>query len=435
MASVLRPLSPVERTLWRLSAGASLNITTVAHIRGPLDLSAIGRGLVVAQGRHPLLRATIESSDRAQPVFVADAAGPLRARLGSDDWRVEVERELVAPMDARIGPLARAVWVPEAGGGRLLLTLNHAIADPRSGVIALRDALMAIALQSGQRGRALVPVEDVPAVEDGLAARGRGLLGALAATGERIVQAVQNFTIGRPVSLPEDQPVPCTERRIRFIPVEIDPDITAALTARARKEGATVNSALLAAASLGVAGNIGRKQPHGLAVTVDLRPSLDPAPDETVGMYGSLMLFRKKVGPNDSFWELARSIRHFVHDGQDRLRPHSTINTLPVTFQACGGHKREPADLALTWESKTHITTGLTNLGKLAIETDFGPFSVRSYQVAINPSAMGSYVCTATCTRGQIDWNFMFGDPTFEKDHAESVVSATLDRLLGALDE
>jgi NRPS condensation-like uncharacterized protein len=434
MSAHLRPLSPIERTFWRLNAGASLNFTVIAHVRGTLDLRAIGQALLSVQERHPMLRATLETSNPDEPILVADAAGPLRVRLGSDDWRTEVERELATPLNEQIGPLVRAVWIPEVGGGRLLLTFHHAISDAWSGVYVARDALVAIAASEGH-GRAAGPLEDVEAVDDRLVPKASGFLGTLSALLHVLREVVSMLVRGRPVRLLEDEDVPCTERGVRIVAVEIDEDTAGTIAARARKEGTTVHGALLAAIGLGVAADHGKgRHSMALGTPINLRDTLEPSPGEGVGFYVSMHAFRRRVSEDDDLWELARGIRRAVHGAIESDTGHVTLAALPLIYNNFRGSKRTPQELAEVWERKLYGSGGLTNLGKLGLDTRYGSVELMTMQFAVATGALGTYACAATSTRGEIALNFSFADPTFTAEHADAVVERTLGFLLGALE-
>ena len=74
-------------------------------------------------------------------------------------------------------------------------------------------------------------------------------------------------------------------------------------------------------------------------------------------------------------------------------------------------------------------TSGLTNLGKLNVRTNFGEFEVEAYHFSVGLTAAGSYMCSATSTQGRLNWNFMFSYPQFTREHACAVADETIKLL------
>lgn len=447
---LLRPLSPSERATWRVSAGSCLNFTTIARVRGPLHADFLRAALGPLQRRHPLLAATIDTSDPASPVF-RTGAPPLGFRVASGDWRDEVDRELAERFDVDTGPLGRVVWMPDEGGGHLFLTLHHAIGDGKSGVYALRD-LVAAAVGEGVGGDerrdqragptdgpapaadALAPLSESASLESRLGPRGRGLRLVSAVLRFFLGELVADRTIGRGTILPTDADADPTERRTRLVPYEFEPAFVSRLVRRARAEGTTVHGALVAAIALGIAGEFGERLPLYLGFPVDLRDALVPPMGEEVGMYVSALRHREQVAPTDPFWPLARRIRDSIAADKDAGLHEALAHGLPLAEFAARGRRSTPEDFVRRFAGAVNSSGGLTNLGRLDIATRFGPVALEAVHFAVNTSAFGVYVTTATSTDGRLNWNFMFAEPNIAIEHGRRLAAETVAILTNAVD-
>ncbi len=67
--SKLRYLSPIERLFWLLDFTTPRHFCVAAQIDGRASIDQWKRALLMVQGRHPLLRASIELDDRDMPYF------------------------------------------------------------------------------------------------------------------------------------------------------------------------------------------------------------------------------------------------------------------------------------------------------------------------------------------------------------------------------
>jgi hypothetical protein len=88
-----------------------------------------------------------------------------------------------------------------------------------------------------------------------------------------------------------------------------------------------------------------------------------------------------------------------------------------------------PEQLAARMETALSATTGLTNLGRLEVETRHGPLQVEALHFLANPTAMGDWMATATSLHGALFWNFIWPDPLFSRPHAEALAADTVARL------
>ena len=428
MTARIRPLSPIERTVWRLSAGSSLNFTTIARLRGEIGESAIQRGIDAAQARHPHLREAIDGSDPAEPWFVSSGGRRIELEVADDEWIAVVERELRVPIDED-GPLARVIWVPFDGGGRLMLTLHHAIGDGKSGAFALRDILAAA---TAEPGSCLESLPSVAPIDQRLAPNAQGFRGRAGLFRFAATETWRDWTLGKASSPRFDQTPRCTERTTMVLAREFDPDWVSRVARRARAERTSVHGVLLAAIAMAI---VDDHDKDAIVVNVgspiDLRDTLHPPAGEDVGYFVSLLPFRRRLSGREDIWQIAREIKAELVAGKAAGRDHVTAHALPLVASILRGHTKSPTEFVHAWEDTVQSTAGLTNLGRLNIQTDYGSVVAEAVHFAVNTSALSAFVSTATSTSGRLNWNFQFTQPTFTREHAEALT----DRMVARVEE
>lgn len=408
-----RPLSPMERGLWRVDLAAPLNFTTVARVSGPLSDEALSAALPALRARHPHLRERISDEGR----FVEDGVPELQLRVGATGWVEEVESEINTRITA---PLARFV----RSGPYLLATLHHAIGDGMSGVYLMRDWLRAAT------GLALEPLEDAGGV-DTLLPPVRGLSNHLRFLGRDAWLTVRH---GRALKVPRDAQAFAYARRARVTPVVLEAEELERLAARARAEQTTVHGALSAAMLLGVLADAGvTRAGVQFGSPVNVRGALTRPPGEGLGFYVSMVGFRAAVRADVPFWELARAVRRHLEAELATNSELSILALMPVLFRLLRGEALAPRALVEKWERSIPTTSGLTNLGRLAVQTQFGALTLEECHFAACPSALGDFLATATSLHGRLFWNFIWADPLFTAEHSRALIDAIVARLRAAL--
>src|SRR5262245_3241675 len=92
-----RELCRAERMADVFDRAATLNFCCVIRVRGPLSEAALIGALRSLERRHPLLRARIARSSRAQPSFVFGEGRPIPLQVERGDvsaWKPLAERAL-----------------------------------------------------------------------------------------------------------------------------------------------------------------------------------------------------------------------------------------------------------------------------------------------------------------------------------------------------
>lgn len=426
----------MERGLWQMDRGAPLNFTTVARVTGPLTEAAVRAALPALRARHPHLRARIVAEGRA---LTDDGVPPLTLRVvdgGEPAAFAELEREINEPVVSDPGPLARFTLVTGAPGeSHLLLTLHHVVGDGMSGAFIVRDLVDAASRAIGGAVPTLPLLGDPGPIEARLPRAVRGARGLRCLVRFGAIEAWATLRHGRPLRVRRDADAFAHSRRTRVISRLLDVATTEALSARARAERTTVHGALSAAIVLGVLadGAPGTRGSVAFGSPVNVRARLDPPVGEEAGFYVSMVAFRSAADPKTPFWDVARAVRRSLERDLERDAGLSLLHVLPAFFALIGGSRLAPRTLAERWERLVPATTGLTNLGRLGIETRFGPLSIEDCFFAACPSALGEFMCTSTSLHGRVRWNFLWPDPVMTSAHATQLVDSIVDRLSAAI--
>ncbi|MET0395502.1 MAG: amino acid adenylation domain-containing protein, partial [Longimicrobiaceae bacterium] len=247
------PLSFAQERLWvihRMEPGsAAYNIPAVLRLSGRLDAAALERALTQVVRRHEALRTTLEERD-GRPVQVVHPAAPAALPVTElsalpQAERADILRRLAAeeaarPFDLAAGPLLRAALFRLGEEEHvLLLTVHHAVGDAWSTSVLLGDLAAAY-------GGAALPELAVQYAD--FAAWQRAWL-----TGD-VLDAHRGWwrerLAGAPpaLELPTDRPRPAAwSGRGAAHPFSLPPELSGALWALARAEGATPFMVLLAA--------------------------------------------------------------------------------------------------------------------------------------------------------------------------------------------
>ncbi|HET6763159.1 MAG TPA: condensation domain-containing protein, partial [Longimicrobiaceae bacterium] len=356
------PASFAQRRLWlvdRLRPGtAAYNVSAAFRIRGPLHVPALERALGEIVARHESLRTTFATVD-GEPVQVIAPATPFRLPVADvasgspEDGEREAARLAAAeggrPFDLEHGPLFRASLIRVAPDDHVLtLTLHHAVTDGWSmGVLhGELSALYAAFAADGESPLAPLPVQyaDFAAWERGRA-DGAEMRADLAYWKRRLDGAPALL------ELPADRPRPAVpSHRGGYVPVEVAPELAAALRAFARAQGATPFMALLAGWQALLARASGQDDVVvGSPTAGRSRPELEGL----IGFFVNMLPLRAELGADPTFRELLAQVREttlqaHAHDGVpfDRLveevAPERTLRHGPV-FQVSFAFHNAPA--------------------------------------------------------------------------------------------
>ena len=349
--TLLRELGSGER-IFCLRPDRPTHVVSAYEIVGATSVEDWSAALGALQRRHPLLATCIRNGENGWPAFHA-ASGeiPLRVVPGPipDDWEREMERELATPFALSPGPLLRAVLLHEPSRVILLLSIVHCVTDGMSGTFLMRDLLTALS------GGALEPLPLLPSMETLLAQR------AEAAPPPSLLP---DLPAGRAAVQVPDDTRPCVTRR------SLSPTLTATLRDLARREGTSVFGALCAAAVL--ARRSTASEPGSVIVSypIDIRAMLGVGDDNLYLLSGGRMAFPPDAAePAESqLWDLARAAREHVKAAVAPDLVRASIFWLEQQFRGSADIAATLSKFAAFFASDIH----LTNLGQIAISTDYG---------------------------------------------------------------
>ena len=438
LSHVERPLSPLEKVIWRLSDAAPLNFTVITRVRGSLAEATLRNAIAAVSTRHPYLRVRIERT-KAGPVYrTSKVPTPaLRVVAAADDqWATIVEDEINCPIPWDTGPLVRCVLVRHSDElCHLLLTVHHVIGDGMAGAFLARELLSTAGEHPDDSLTKFEALNDTTPMDLRLPESARGLRGAWRQSRFALRSLWDDLRMGRPAMLRPDCEAPPNERQTRVVMREFDEEFTRDLAARARREGTTVHCALSAAVCLEMAQDIGGGRPVSVKhrSPVDMRRFLEPRVGKAVGMFASVLFFRGHVSGGDDFWELARSIYVQFMAGLMHRTPMYTAGMLPRLYSLIGGDRLSLPELAARWRRYTRTTTGLTSVLSVDLPARYGALKVESLQFAVSPSAIGDFTCNVSKFGGRLFWNFMLPEPILGSLRRDQLVEAVIARTKAAV--
>ncbi len=310
---VRRRLNEIEYFNWCLDQ--PYNIVVMVRLAGRLAPDALRVALDKVQQRHPLLRANTVLDDHGDPWLDSAGVGPIpldvRRREGDDDAGQVMDQELSQPFPMDAGGssgacLARVVLLtPDGPDGTdsassadmdgpsdLVISVQHVVTDGMSMLFLVRDLLGFL-----RDPDAAVEVLDVPASAAAILPPGAARRVARSPRPLRIalllVRAYRRLRRIPDGAAPGDAdgPVPVHSWRLT-------PEQTAALLARCRSEGVSVQTAVCTAFL----------PSHTLINSpVSLRARLAHPVGESVGLFVGTALIRARFDARQGFWSNARA--------------------------------------------------------------------------------------------------------------------------------
>ena len=309
------PLSFAQRRLWfmdQLEPGSLYNVAQAVRLCGPLDVTALRRGLDAIVARHEILRTSIETVDGEPLCVVADT--------GAVDWKekevpeaalaAELEEEVARPFSLSSGSLFRATLFTECAERRvLLLTMHHVVSDGWSLSILWRE--LAELYRAFRRGAepdlAPLPIQYADfALWQRRSLAGEGIASQLAFWRKELEGAP------RVLELPADRPRPATAAYAgASVPFRLSPALSAAVRDLCRRERVTLFMAMMAALQALLHRYSGQDDVLvGTPIANRHRLELEPL----IGFFANTLVLRGRFGGNPTFRELLRRTRSTALD-------------------------------------------------------------------------------------------------------------------------
>jgi amino acid adenylation domain-containing protein len=356
------PLSFAQERLWfidRLIPGSpAYNLPVALRLEGRLDAGALATAFHRLVERHEALRTALPERE-GRPVQEVLEVGAFQLRQldlsGAANPDAEARRlaeaDALQPFDLAAGPLLR-VHLLHLGPERhvLLLAMHHIVSDAWSMGVLVED------LTALYAGRAL---PELPVQYADYAVWQRERL-----TGEEVDRQLafwQGELAGAPrvLDLPADRPRPPVQSlRGGMLPLAIDAGTSAALSALARRAGASLYMVLLAGWSTLLARLAG--QPD-LVVGTTVANRDRPEVESLIGFFVNTLALRIDATGDPAFTDLLGRLRHRVLDAfahrdlpfeklVEELHPVRDRSRQPLfqvmlTFQNVPAGRTDPGDL------------------------------------------------------------------------------------------
>jgi hypothetical protein len=430
---MLRRLSDMERLIWLIGQVMPISFLMVARIRGEFSFKQLREALRKVRRRHPLLAVRVTRDAEGQPWFTQEGVvePPVRVVEGviDDGWITEAKRALLEPFPTATGPLVRFTWLKSADApdrSGLVAICHHGIADGNSATYLLRDILHHL----GHPMATVRPLPLQPACDDLIPARVEHALSQ---------GVISKMEASHSTSVPEarDQagparPSPPPPPRYHLRAWSLARSQTASLLDRCRGEQTTVQGALAAAflpSFAHVRGGVEGSWTGTLQTPITLRDRLSAPIGEDLGMFMSWVTTSVDYTPDRHFWDTARDVTASLHE---QLRPEGLFAWV-VMFKALGSLASNAEELPpyLTADYASMVTwdLSLSNLGRLAFPTSYGPLRLEALHGPLFAATPGDKVIGVTTFDGRMNLTFISREATIAPSVADQAIDEGMDRL------
>ncbi|MCD0448730.1 amino acid adenylation domain-containing protein [Actinocorallia sp. API 0066] len=307
------PLSPLQQGLYfhaRFDGAADVySAQVVLRLDGPLDVPALRRAAEALVARHANLRAAFRERKTGEPVQLVAKAVRVPFEEVSGDVGEIAARERAHRFDLARPPLLRFVLVKgETPDVHFLVFTNHHILLDGWSTPILQTELFALYLTGGDT----TVLPRVTPYKSYLAWVARQDRQGAEAAWRQALEGVEEPTLLRPAASGGAAVEP------RKLHVTLPEALTTALTARARAEGVTLNTALQLAWGLVLGAATGRSDVVFGGV-VSGRPADLPGVEQMVGLFINTLPVRVRVTPWDT---LSGALRRVQAEQADLLAHH-----------------------------------------------------------------------------------------------------------------
>lgn len=428
------PLGPAEELCWRAEqdhAGA-FRVMVVLRLDGCVEEEPLCAALQQLQRRHPKLRATVAHADDGRQWFHFDGcAPPIPFRItdyeGASPWRNEA-RGLFAVVFSGSGPLAALTVLRNRSRGcsELLLTVHHAIADGRSGIMLVDDLLTAYAAAEAGRDHVGPALPVITAVCATGSASWRNRWWLL----RRFLRIQREERRRRLTPLPEAREIAPQSQWVHWI---FSSSETLALVRRCRREQTSLNGVLVAAICCGLMDCL--PAAHGIfkcQIPFDLRQAVagprGPVTPDDLGSFVSIMNEFYQVHQPPAFWDVARRARADLDEFVQRGGPSFYYNVAAAVI------KRDVFALGtqrLSASGSARPTLLATNYGVLNMRDAYGSLRPTACTLTFKNDNTGPSLIAESLVMGQ-RLNVGFAAAALEPGLWQKLQIAVRGRLDGA---
>lgn len=409
-----RKLAGLEYAM-RLSDDVTpFNIVAVVRIEGDLPLASLRDALDEVQRRHRLLRSRIVPAGKDY-FFHFDVTAPIpldvRQRVDANSWIAAAQDELHRAFDLPAGPLLRCLYLSDASGGDLVVTIHHTIIDGTSAVHLFGELLSLCAGQTPSAAGETLEEGALPA--RALFPRshsGLNMVRAVAAyMGRQMAEEVAFRWRSRGV---RKQTIAATGR-CRILPVRVSPALTATLIRASHRRRITLNAILGAAMMEAMRRRFypSPRVPLWHITFADLRPRLRVSvPDSVLGCFLTMFRFTVMVEGDGDFWSLAERIQQSTVRAARAGDRHLNHALSPGMFRMLFGLK-----------AFRMAATTLSYYGAVQFP-DYGRFNVTGLHAFVANFTVGpEYSALVRLFRGELWWDIMYLDSDMDAASAHEI--------------
>jgi NRPS condensation-like uncharacterized protein len=340
----------------------------------------------------------------------------LLERHSPQQWQQEVERELADPFDWNRAPLVRVVLLQGDDMSDLIITCDHTIADGMSVVFLLRDILQAV--RSPDR-----PLADLPERE----------------SFEKLVpqfeQKLQPLSLFEPsLASTKTKPTLPEKSRPRLHTWSLSTTETSAIVTSCQQAQTTVHGAICAAFLLAITKERTQKNEIGESITLKCLSPIDvrrflPEIEEDFGHYFTYTLTTDTIDPDQSLWELARSIKAQLNlkIDSEKIFAHLPDSEAFMSTFPC------PEEVITALETVNKYDVMVSNLGRLKIPQQHGEFELAGvYGPSATTHIARDLVIGVTTLGDQMFFSLVYSGSDFSSAQIEQLQQTAMQSIKSA---
>lgn len=412
-----RLLGTSEYLWYRMGQLSSNNFVMVAELEGELDEDALKEALSKVIKSQPMLRSIIKKDGRKIRLLEFSSAPAefiIVPRENENSWQMKAEEEMNHEIALDAIKLWRFTWLKGEGKHELLMTLNHMIADGRSGLNFFEMLFRVLADKDFQPE--VLPL--FPAYENQL----KNTDGPFS-TSAKFLKAFREY---RSSKKEEWNKISTTENKESYSSLicrKASPDLVENLLENCRGNQATMSS-YLAALMLNLADGNGST---ALSLAADMRPYLTSIKGNEIGYFVTSLDLVKNQNNSGEKWELARKVKERI-DGQ--LNKGQFLFDQMIRYLAFKSSGTNEGFKQLIKKALSNSML-LTNIGRVDMPSDYGAFKLKACFHVPSVHLMGvPFFCLAVSTlEGEMVLNFTYNKGCMKLADAEALVEKFMASL------
>jgi len=385
-AQIIRNLNALEEVFHSVDQAVPFNFTVFAEVSGSMHVDALRLSVARQMSRFPILRGRVDTSD-GQLVWTCCDSEPRVDMVSGGTLADQLANQLNTAF-APDEPYLRVRWHRGKGVDVILLTLNHVIADGRSGIRLLQHILDdAAALIGGE------PLMDpVP---------------------ENTISDVPVRSVAKPLATPARQfpETDISSRNTAVLPISFDRALTGALSSKCQRLGLSLTALIGAAHALSLADVFGERVPVSMSFPVDLRGRSVAQSTSTFGLAVGNASLLYRLDAADDPWSLATRM------SGDLKRAALAAEPMRIG----------PSSVMDLYAARS--TGAISSAGRVRDWLPYPGLLVQRLGFAVSCSVVGDHILTATTYDDTLQLSYCVVGDAIPLVHAQGIASATVERL------